>query len=424
MPATILSEPILHPDEGRRLRVNLVVLIAAQALYVLMASIDLTLTGLVGYRIAPSHALATLPYALIFIAGTISPSPAALLMARAGRRTGFMVGAAFAAVGGLVSVWAVATHDFLLFCAGTALVGAYQGFAVYYRYAAADDTPAERRPRVISYVVGAGVVAAVGGPFIAIGSRHLLAATYAGSYAVISLLALATIVVLLPLRMPPAAGEERDERGVVESAGAPRRPLRAVLSQGVFLVGVAGMAIGYFVMMLLMTVAPIAGEMSHHSTEQGAMVIQWHLIGMFAPSLASGILVARLGAEQVLAVGTAVAVLATTVDLVGTSQLNLLLALGGIGVAWNLMQVAGTTMVVQSYRPAERIGTQAAAESSTAVAATLGALCSGVLLDTIGWRSLNVVALCALALPTALAIWYLAGPRRLGLARGATSSTR
>jgi predicted MFS family arabinose efflux permease len=383
-----------------------------------MASIDLTLTGLVGYRIAPTHALATLPYALIFVAGTITPSPAALLMARAGRRTGFMVGATFAALGGVVSVFAVATHDFLLFCAGTALVGAYQGFAVYYRYAAADDTLPERRPRVISYVVGAGVVAAVGGPFIAIGSRHLLAATYAGSYAVISLLALVTIVVLLPLRMPPA------EREAVEEVSVSRRPLRAVLTQGVFLVGVAGMAIGYFVMMLLMTVAPIAGEMSHHSTEQGAMVIQWHLIGMFAPSLASGILVARLGAPQVLAVGTALAVLATTVDLVGTSQLNFLVALAGVGVAWNLMQVAGTTMVVQSYGPAEWTGTQAAAESSTAVAATLGALCSGVLLDTIGWQTLNVVALCTLALPASLALWYIGRPRLVGLARGATSSTR
>lgn len=411
------------PMVSSRARVNLVSLIAAQGLYVLMSSIDLTLTGLVGYRIAPSHALATLPYALIFIAGTISPPPAALLMARAGRRTGFMVGAVFAAVGGLVSVWAVGTHDFLLFCAGTALVGTYQGFAVYYRYAAADDTPPERRSHVISYVVGAGVVAAIGGPFIAIGSRHLLAATYAGSYAVISLFALATIAVLLPLRMPPPAREEREGRGT-EGATPRRRPLRAVLTQGVFLVGVAGMAIGYFVMMLLMTVAPIAGEMSHHSTEQGAMVIQWHLIGMFAPSLASGILVARLGAPQVLAVGTALAVLATTVDLVGTSQLNFLLALAGVGVAWNLMQVAGTTMVVQSYRPDERTGTQAAAESSTAVAATLGALGSGVLLDTVGWRSLNVVALCTLALPASLAIWYIGRPRLVGLARDATSSTR
>src|SRR5207249_4242271 len=109
----------------------------------------------------------------------------------------------------------------------------------------------ERRPRVVSYVVGAGVVAAVGGPFIAVGSRHLLATTYAGAYAVVSLIALTTVVVLLPLRMtrPLVA-----ERPVEETADLARRPLRLVVTQAVFLVGVSGMAIGYFVMMLLMTV--------------------------------------------------------------------------------------------------------------------------------------------------------------------------
>jgi MFS family permease len=411
-----------EPIDPRSARRNLILLVVASGLYVLMASIDLTLTGLVGYGIAPTHALATLPYALIYIAGTISPPFAATLMERLGRRAAFTIGAYFAAIGGLVSVWAVSAHDFALFCVGTALVGAYQGFAVYYKYAAADSVSAERRPRVVSYVVGAGVVAALGGPFIAVGSRHLLGTTYAGAYAVVSLIALATVVVLVPLRMTrPLAMEP----AVDETVEVARRPLRLVVTQAVFLVGLSGMAIGYFVMMLLMTVAPIAGAMHHHSTGQNALVIQWHLIGMFAPSLASGILVVKLGASRVLAVGTGLAVLAATVNLVGTSQLDFLLALGGIGVAWNLMQVAGTTMVIESYRPAERARTQAAAESSTAVAATLGALGSGVLLDTIGWRSLNVVALCALALPAALTIWQLArAGGRLGLARGATSSTR
>jgi MFS family permease len=401
-------EPITHLDDGRRQRLNLGVLVSAQGLYVLIVSIDLTLTGLVGYRIAPSHALATLPFALIFIAGTLSTSPAAMLMARIGRRNGFIVGAASAAIGGLVSVWALATDSFLLFCVGTACVGAYQGFAVYYKYTAADDAPPDRRPRVVSYVVGAGVVAAVAGPFIAVASRHLLAVAFAGAYAVTSLLAVASIAVLLALRIPPAERAEPAEAEAGDKAHARARPLRVVLTQRVFLVGVFGSAVAYFVMMLLMTVAPIAGELTHHSAEQNAMVIQWHLVGMFAPSLVSGILVERLGAPRVLVAGTGLAALATAVDVAGTGQPNFLVALGGIGVAWNVMHVSGTTMVIQSYRPAEGTGAQAAAESITAVAATLGALGSGVLLDTIGWRNVNLVALCALALPAVLTLAYIA----------------
>ena len=406
--------PARRPDDSRRRRRNLGVLVTAQALYVLIASIDLTLTGLVGYGIAPTHALATLPFALIYVAGTLSTSPAAMLMARVGRRRGFVVGSAVAAVGGLVSALAVATHSFALFCVGTACVGVYQGFAVYYRYAAADAAPPERRPRAISYVVGGGVVAAVAGPFIATSSRHLLSVAYAGAYVVVTVLALASIAVLLALRMPREAGDGSGDAEADGLADARARPLRAVLTQATFLVGVSGTAVGYLVMMLLMTAAPLAGQMSHHSTEQSAMVVQWHLIGMFAPALASGLLVERLGAPQTLVVGAGLAMLATAADVTGTSQWNFLLALGGIGVAWNLMQVAGTTMVIRSYRPSERTRTQAAAESCTAVAATTGALCSGVMLDTIGWSSLNFVALCALALPAALTISYIA---RTGLTR-------
>src|SRR5437763_9191710 len=323
-----------EPIDPRGARRNLLLLVVASGLWVLMASVDLTLTGLVGYHIAPTHALATLPYAVIFIAGTMSPPLAAMLIERLGRRAAFMIVAYFAAMGGLVSVWAVTAHDFPLFCVGTGLVGVYQGFAVYYKYAAADEGPADRRPRVVSYVVGAGVVAAIGGPFIAVASRHLLATTYAGAYAVVSLIALTTVIVLLPLQMtqPIAA-----EHAAVEAAEGRRRPLLTIVTQTVFLVGVSGMAMGYFVMMLLMTVAPIAGEMHHHSADQNAMVIQWHLIGMFAPSLASGILVVKVGASRVLAVGITLAVLAATVNVFGTSQLDFLVALGGIGVAWNLM---------------------------------------------------------------------------------------
>ena len=387
----------------RRQRLNLGVVVSAQALYVLIISVDLTLTGLVGYRLAPSHALATLPYALIFVAGTLSATPAALLMARFGRRNGFIVGASCAAAGGLVSVAALTFESFPLFCVGTAFVGAYQGFAVYYKYTAADDAPPHRRPRVVSYVVGAGVVAAVAGPFLAVAARELLSVAYAGAYALTSALALASIAVLLGLRSPrpPRADPTSEE------PQAPTRPLRVVLTQPVFLVGVFGSAVAYFVMMLLMTAAPIAGALSHHSVEQNAMVIQWHLIGMFAPSLVSGLVVERFGAPRVLLAGTGLAALAATVDVAGASHAHFLVALGGVGVAWNVMHVSGTTMVIRSYRPNERTGAQAAAESTSAVAATMGALGSGVLLDALGWRAVNVVALCALALPALLTATYL-----------------
>jgi MFS family permease len=395
-------------DRRRRRRINLSVLVTAQALYLFITSIDLTLTGLVGYRIAPTTALATFPFALIAVAGTVSTAPAAFLMSRIGRRAGFMFGSIFPLLGGLISVHAISQHNFALFCLGTACVGIYQGFAVYYKYTAADDALPERRPHAISTVIGAGVAAAVAGPFVAAGSRDLLGVPFAGAYLLTSVLAGVSMLVLLLLRMPRAARAT----GGGDPNGEPARPLRRVCTQPAFVTGVAAAAIGYFVMMLLMTAAPLAGQAHHHSIEQGAMVVQWHLVGMFAPSLVSGRVVQRLGAPRAQLGGVILCMLCSVVALLGSSQPNFLVALAAVGVGWNFMQVAGTTLVVQSYRPAEQARAQAVAESCTAVGATAGSLSSGVLLTLVGWNGLNVVALGVLALPAVLTAGYLVSAGR------------
>jgi MFS family permease len=406
-PAAVGSVESVESVEAadNRRRVNLAVLVVLQALYLFITSIDLTLTGIVGLHLAPTPSLATLPFALISVAGTLSTAPASLLMARFGRRVGFMLGAAFAGIGGLVSVRAISTHDFVLFCAGTAFVGLNQGFAVYFRYAAADDALPDRRPRAISAVLGGGVAAAVAGPFVATAGRHVLKVEFAGSYLLTTALATVSIGLLFLLRIPRQSShaDESDGGAVVE----PARPLARVVTQRVFLTGVAGTAVGYFVMMLLMTAAPISAVGHHHTVQQGAMVVQWHLVGMFAPSLFSGRIVQRYGAAPTLLGGVLVAVTAAVVAMTGTSQAHFLVSLGAVGVGWNLMQVSGTTLIVQSYRPSERARTQATAETCTAVTAASGSLCAGYLLDHVGWAQLNVVALVLLLPTLTLTISYL-----------------
>ena len=114
------------------------VLALCQALYTSSVSIDLTLTGLVGYALATDKGLATLPFSLITVAAALTTVIASFLMARIGRRAGFLIGAGVGALGGSISVWAIFHLSFWAFCAGTATVGVFQAFAQYYRLAAAD----------------------------------------------------------------------------------------------------------------------------------------------------------------------------------------------------------------------------------------------------------------------------------------------
>src|SRR5438128_381148 len=107
----------------------------------------------VGSMLAPDRALSTLPIA-VQITGTMCATiPAALLMARIGRRPVFWIGAALGATGAAVAAFALFQGSFALFCAGTFLLGSYNGVAQQYRFAASEIADEAFRPKAISLVL-------------------------------------------------------------------------------------------------------------------------------------------------------------------------------------------------------------------------------------------------------------------------------
>lgn len=370
------------------------VLAICQALFTSALSVDLTLTGLVGYTLAPDKALATLPFALITVASAVTAIAAAFLIERLGRRLAFCLGGLACTAGGLVSVWAIAHHDFVAFCAGTALVGVFQAFARFYRLAAADAAPAADKPRAISVVLTGGVVAAVCGPAIAAWSTDLMSPLpFAGSYAVVAAFGVATVLLLaLVYREPPPHPAAADA-----AAHLPARPLREIVRQPVFLAAFANNGIGNAVMMFVMTATPIAAVACNHSITQGAQIIEWHLVGMYAPSFVSGWLLQRFGNPAMLMAGIALSALSSVIALASTSLPAFYAALLCLGVGWNFMFVGGTTLLAGSYRDAERARTQAVAEFSTAVLTAFATLAAGQILHHYGWDAVNLAALPALA---------------------------
>lgn len=266
------------PATGRR---NARILAVCQGLFIAAISIDLTLTALTGHMLAPDKALSTLPFALITVAGAVVTWFASLLMQRIGRRNGFALGALAGAAGGGISVWAVFHDHFWAFCAGTALVGVFQAFAQYYRLAAADAVEPAAKSRAISVVMTGGVIAAIAGPALAAWSRDLFApVAFAGAYLMVALLALLSAALLFGFyrdtETSVAAGEAQ--------AGLLPRPLRAVARQPVFIAALANNVVGSVSMMFIMTAAPLAAVACSHSIGDGANIMQWHLVGMYAPA--------------------------------------------------------------------------------------------------------------------------------------------
>jgi MFS family permease len=402
-PPSDSTDPAEH--QRRRLgRRYAAVLAACQALYTAALSVDLTLTGLVGYMLASDKGYATLPFSLITVASAITTIFASMLIQRFGQRLGFALGALFGTVGGLVSVMAIYEKHFAMFCAGTACVGVFQAFARYYRLAAADVVPVADKPRAISVVLTGGVLAAVIGPALAAGSKDWLApVTFAGSYLVVTLLSGISLLLLVGfLRDLPVHAAGGAAGGVAE---LPARPLGEIMRQPIYMAALANN-------LIVMTATPIAAVACGHSIDDGAHIIEWHLVGMYAPSFFSGHLVKRWGVVPVLLLGIGMSALCGVLALMSTSLPYFYAALAFLGVGWNFMFVGGTTLLTMSYRPAERARAQAANEFITFAGTALASLFAGQLLARFGWATINQATFPLLTIAALATVWYAVDAKR------------
>ena len=135
------------------------------------------------------------------IGAAIMMIPASLIMKKIGQRKAFMVGTVIGALSGVVSWYGIIQQSFWIFSIGNMLLGVYQGFTQYYRFAAADSVPDHAKSRAISWVIGGGIVAAFAGPNLARFTQDLGAVSYAYSYLSTVLLSIAALGVVAFLRL-------------------------------------------------------------------------------------------------------------------------------------------------------------------------------------------------------------------------------
>lgn len=366
---------------------NTYILMLCQALYASSLAIDLTLAGLVGYTLASNKALATLPFALITVAAALTTIFASMLLGRIGKKWGFMVGACAATVGGGISVWAIFHQSFPAFCVGTSLVGVFQAFAQYYRLAAADAVTQAAKAKAISIVLTGGVIAAIAGPMIAGWSKDLFSPVmFAGSYFIVTLFGLTSITLLGFFYRNNTPHKNFAYKKKITTT----RSLKQIVRQPIYIAALANNALGYAVMMFIMTATPIAAIACGHTIIDGAHIIQWHMVGMFAPSLFAARLIQKFGVLHIVYMGITLSTISGALALYSTDLHYFYAALGCLGIGWNFMFVGGSTLLAQSYRPEESSKAQAFSEFSTFMFSALGSLFAGQLLDHFGWKVINL----------------------------------
>jgi MFS family permease len=381
---------------------NVLLLAACQAMLMTGGSLLIATSALVGFRLAPDKALATLPLAMQMLASMLTSIPASLLMQRIGRRAGFLLGSSIGIAGAGLAAYAIVTGNFALFTLAAAVSGMFAGFGNYYRFAAADVATVDYRSTAISYVMAGGVVAAFIGPNLAHWTSTWLAAPFAGSY-----LALAGILVLsfgtqLFLDIP---------RPARETLGG-GRTLGLIARQPAFVVAVVGGMLGYGIMALVMTATPLAMHEHQYAFGDTAFVIEWHVLGMFAPSFFTGHLIRRFGVLQVMLAGGVLSTLCVMTNLIGTSLSHFWLALFLLGVGWNFLFIGATTLLTETYAPQEKAKTQALNDFLVFSTVTVAVLTAGSLQHHLGWRAVNYGVIPLIAVTVVAVAWLLLYRRR------------
>lgn len=345
---------------------------------VLLVSVN----ALIGQQLAPATHWITLPVACQFIGLMLATIPASLIMARIGRRNGFVLGNLVGLAGALLCFFALQASAFALFCLGTGLIGVGIGFGMLYRFAAVEVCNKGYESRAISMVMLGGVIAAVLGPNLAVHTRELeWGALFSGAFVVLAGLYLLALLLLSQVRIPPMPAK----------VAGHARPVRDIILQPRFLMAVIVAMVSYAVMNLLMTATPLAMARCGYAFSSAANVIEWHVLGMFLPSFFTGHLIKYVGERRLMLAGSLLMLVCIEINLHGQSEWHFWSALFLLGLGWNWMFISATSYLTGAYRDGEKAKAQASNEFMVFSTVTLSALAAGWLEATLGWATMNVL---------------------------------
>ncbi|WP_417833772.1 MFS transporter [Thalassospira xiamenensis] len=379
-------------------RRNVLFLSLCVALSASAMSLLFTVAAVIGYSLAPDKSLSTLPVAFTMIAMMATTAPSALMMSRFGRRVGFWIGSGIGMVGAVAGMGTVYWGNFWLLCVACACIGSANAIAMQYRFAAAEAAPPEFRSRAISLTMLGGLAAAFVGPNLASFARNWFdTVPFLGTFLALIGIQFLLVLAISQLRLPDMRGTKHDE---------PARPLRVVIGQPAVIVAMIAGALGYAVMSFVMTATPLAILDCNYEFGDAAFIIQWHVVGMYAPGFFTGNLIRRFGALGIIQVGAVLNLICLAFGLAGEDLIdNFWPSLVLLGVGWNFMFVGATTFLTENYRPAEQARVQAINEFVVFGTVAIASLSAGSIYAGAGWSTL----LYSAALPVGLVMLVLAG---------------
>jgi MFS family permease len=371
-------------------------MVFAQGLFLTNNVVFIAINGLVGLALAPLGWMATLPVMGYVVGGALSTGMVARTQARLGRQRSFQIGLLVGLVSALVCFYAAISRNFALLCAATLVAGYYNANAQLYRFAAAELAAPGAKEKAVSWVLAGGLIGAIIGPNLAAATRSLMAVPFAAAYLALAGVALLGLAVMAFVEFPPVP---------VKTNAGTGRPLGQIMRQPVFIVAAAAGALSYGVMNLLMAATPIAMQQCGLPFGDAAFVLQWHVIGMFAPGFVTGHIIKRFGTLPVMGVGVLLMLACIGIALSGVALHQFLVALFLLGLGWNFLFTGSTTLALDTFSAAEKDKAQGALNFFVFAVMALSSFASGALVTTQGWALLNWGSVLPVAVTGVALLW-------------------
>ncbi len=372
---------------------NLSLLVLSQVFGFTNAAITVFLGGIIGSQIASVKSLSTLPVALSVVGTAIFTFFAAKIMSKIGRRLGFIFSALGSSAATLLAAFSISQQNFILFCVSCLILGMGMAFTHQYRFAAAESVEKEKAPKAISILMLAGIVSGFMALTLANYTKNLIPDhLYVGSYLLL------TVFTFIPAILLFFYKDNEKTKIDLDSKYNGRR-LSEILFQPRFLQAAIAAAVAYAVMSCLMTATPLSMHvMEKMSLEKTGIVLQFHLVAMFLPSLITGHLIKKFGHSKIMYIGVLFYVVTIILSLFEQTFSNYLVSLVFLGLGWNFLFISGTSLVVLTYNEEEKFRAQGMNDLIVYSAMALASLSAGILLSLTGWKMMNLFCLPLLIL--------------------------
>ncbi|MEM9758415.1 MAG: MFS transporter [Pseudomonadota bacterium] len=369
-----------------------------QALAMSVGSMMVIVGGVLGAALAPDPAYATLPMATMILGTATAVLPVTRCMRRFGRKTVFLAVTLVGLLASLLAARAAIELSFVMFCGAALGFGCAVAGIQQLRFAAMEAVTPNLMPKAASTVLLGGLAAAIIGPELATRGKDLTGTEFVGTFLLMA--AICCVCAVLFLFTPSSRVRESEVSGEVRS-------LPEILRNPTLVMAIVAAVGGYGLMSFIMTATPVHMHVHEgHSLAQTKLVIQSHILAMFLPSFFSGWLISLWGAGRVIAAGlmayATTIVLATT----GSAVLNYWSALVLLGIGWNFLFIAGTTLLPSTYTPAERFKVQGLNELLVFGFQASAALSAGAALHWLGWQNLLLGCVPLILLLTLVLLWW------------------